>query len=222
MQKICNDYSLPTDDDPTAYVLPRKCTITDFKDLLYECDVKNQQEVGSGDDKELERILPYNLETEEGNGLCNNVKMDTMGIDNTLKTWTKMWKQHNKSLDRIGTIVNNTLEIEKDYLTLKKDTMAIYEESLDKLDEINNKKNCALLGRTWSKVPNDPPDGTNCGEKLESNYKNKFIEKSLPVCMYNRNKFNMEYKKNMGYLKIGIGFAILFLIIYLLSKKMIN
>lgn len=223
MQKICNDYSLPTDDDPLAYVLPRKCTVTDFKDLLYECDLKNQPEIGSGDDKELERILPFNLETEEGNsGSCNNIKMDTLGLDNTRETWNQMWKQHNKSLDRIGTIVNNTLEIEDAYLTKKKETMKIYEDSLDKLDDINNKKNCALLGRTWTGVPNDPPDGTNCGEKLETNYKNLFIEKSLPVCMYNRNKFNIEHEKRMGYLKIGIGFVILFLIIYLVSKKMTN
>jgi hypothetical protein len=226
MERICQDYSLPLDDDPLAYVLPKKCSITDLKNLLSECDVRNVQEVpGSTSDDELERILPYNLENEEGNtGKCNNVKMDTMGIDNTLDTWAQMWSEHNESVNRIARIVRNTMEIENEYLRTKTSTMSIYEDSLRNLDVINNKKNCALLGRKYNEggALNDPPDGTNCGDKLESEYKNLFIKKSLPICLYNRNKYNILYKKRMGYLKTGIGFLILFLIIYLLSKKMTN
>lgn len=224
MERICQDYSLPTDDDPLAYVLPRKCNITDLKYLLEECNTKNLQEVpGSDPENILERILPYNLETEEGvSGKCNAVKMDTLGIDSTINTWSNMWRDHNASVNRIGQVVRDTLNMESEYFTKKRNLSEFYENSLINLDVINQKKNCALLGRTYTGVPNNPPDGTNCGPNLESHYKQLFIKKSLPVCMYSRNKFTLDYEKKMSYLKMGIGLLILFLIIYLLSKKMTN
>lgn len=223
MEQICQDYSLPTDDDPTAFVLPKKCNITDLKTLINECNVKNQAEVpGTTENDILERILPYNFEIEETTGKCNNIKMDTLGLDNTVETWSRMWKEHNGSIERIGNLLNQTIVYEARYLKDKSKSIDIYETSLDTLDTINQKKNCALLGRTWTGLPNEPDDGTNCGEKLESNFKNLLVEKSVPVCMYNKNKFHKKYQKYSGYLKMLIGFSILFIIIYFLAKKFIK
>jgi len=229
LERICQDYSLPTDDDPISFVLPKKCNITDLKNLINECNIKNIPEVPGEDENDiLERILPYTLELEnedneeETTGKCNNIKMDTLGIDNTIDTWSRMWVEHNKNLNQIGNIVNETMTYESKYLDAKKKSISIYEDSLKNIDEINSKKNCALLGRTYTGIPNEPDDGTNCGKKLERGFKNLFIEKSLPVCMYNRNKTDKKEKTYMGYLKIGIFFLILFLIIYFVSKKFIK
>ena len=101
------------------------------------------------------------LDEEGNNGKCNNVKMDSMGIDNTLDTWAQMWSEHNQSVNNISRLVRNTMLTEDRYLSNKLAAMRIYEDSLNNLDEINNKKNCALLGRKYTGEPNDPPDGTN-------------------------------------------------------------
>lgn len=84
-----------------------------------------------------------------------------------------------------------------------------------KLNEINSKKNCALLGRQWTGVPNNPPDGTNCGEKLESQFKKSIVSESVPVCLYKKNIVENKYNNYINYLQKGIMFLILFLIIFL-------
>ena len=54
-------------------------------------------------------------------------------------------------LKRIGQTINNTLNNESRYLQAKTRTMRIYEESLDKIDEINQKNHVDLkIGRTWT------------------------------------------------------------------------
>ena len=66
LQQMCQDYSLPSDEDSTAFVLPKKCNITDLKNLIHECNIKNVAEVqGDSENNILERILPYNFEVEE-------------------------------------------------------------------------------------------------------------------------------------------------------------
>ena len=63
---MCQDYSLPSDEDSTSFVLPKKCNITDLKNLIHECNIKNVAEVqGDSENNILERILPYNFEVEE-------------------------------------------------------------------------------------------------------------------------------------------------------------
>jgi hypothetical protein len=219
MKKICQDYSLPQDDDASSFVLPKKCNIIDFKNLLHECNQKNTFEApGSTEEDIIERILPYSFELEEGK--CNAVKMDSMGTDNTLKTWTNMWNEHNSSVEDIGRIIENTISMEQRYFTEKRTLMNIYEKNLDQIEIINQKKNCALLGRQYAGFP--AGDGTNCGEKLESNYKNLIVEHSLPVCMYRKNQFKLKYDKYIKYARMSIIFGVLFLIIFLLLKKFIK
>jgi hypothetical protein len=222
VRKICRDYSLPMEDDPSAFVLPKKCNLMHLKRLINECNVKNRNtpDGAQGDSEQeiLKRILPYEFEEEEG--VCNNVRMDTMGVDNTFNTWTKMWKNHNESVENIGNMLQSQMIYEAKYLTNKTAAQEFYEETLVDLDIINNKKNCALLGRQFTGIPSG--DGTNCGDKLADGLRINFIEKSLPVCLYKKNKFKADYENYINYIIYAMAFIFIFFIIYFAIKKFSN
>ena len=112
------------------------------------------------------------------------------------------------------------LETESKYLTNKTAAQNFYEETLVDLDIINNKKNCALLGRQFTKIPSG--DGTNCGDKLADGLRINFIEKSLPVCLYKKNKFKADYENYINYIIYAMAFIFIFFIIYFAIKKFIN
>ena len=86
--------------------------------------IEHTKSVRMGTKKSLLVIdLPYNTYRNKSEALrnakmaiketkCNAVKMDSMGIDNTLKTWTNMWNEHNSSVEDIGRIIENTISME--------------------------------------------------------------------------------------------------------------
>ena len=94
-----------------------------------------------GINNDLQRILPYDEDFgDEGSGLCNNVKMDSMGVDGTINIWEKMWKDHNQSLDEIGKITEKFITNESSVLRQTLDLRKFYEDNLNEINEINKKK----------------------------------------------------------------------------------
>ena len=180
---------------------------------------KGEEEKGI--DNELQRILPYNeVFGDDSTGLCNNVKMDSMGVDGSIAVWLEMWNNHNKSLDEIGKITEKFIENESSVLRKTLDLRKFYEDNLNKINEINKKKNCYVMGKKYL-GNQDNGIGDGCGESLGELTQNYLVSRSIPICILEKSKINSREKKIQTYIMITsivLGF-LFFMYMSIMRKK---
>ena len=211
---------------------PRSVNGTKCKDLSTEgenseceknknCIIKNKQEgekiiskecinypgsesTEKGINNYLQRILPYdeNLGENKGYGLCNNVKMDTMGVDGTIDIWQKMWNEHNESLNEIGNITKKFIENETGVLKKTLNLRRFYEDNLNSLNDINEKKTCYLLGKEYLGKNQEAADKNGCGKQLSLLTNNFLVSRSIPICIFEKSKIHGREKKIQRYIMI--------------------